>query len=98
MDLNGAPSPAVSGGDDEPCGISSWLCGYRADLPVPAMESFVGLNRTESFADLASDCEGFRTTVLRYGLLNGRFGSFFRSFCPHVQSCGFNLTFVGSVR
>jgi len=50
------------------------------------MECFVGLNRMESFADLVSDYEGFQTTVLRYGLLDGQSGSFFSSFRPHVRA------------
>jgi len=38
------------------------------------------------FADLVSEYEGFQTTVLRYGLLNGQSGSFFSSFRPHVRA------------
>ena len=60
--------------------------GYQTDLPTPATECFVDLNRRESFADLVSDHEGFQTTVLRYGLLNGQSGSFFSSFRPHVRA------------
>ena len=40
----------------------------------------------ESVANLVSDYEGFQTTVLRYGLLNGQSGSFFSSFRPHVRA------------
>jgi hypothetical protein len=47
------------------------MCRRQTDPPVPVMECSVGLNRRESFADLVSDYEGFQTTVLRYGLLDG---------------------------
>ena len=60
--------------------------GYQTDLPVPATECFVVLNRMESFANLVSDYEGCQTTVLRYGLLNGRSGNFFSPFRPHVRA------------
>jgi hypothetical protein len=60
--------------------------GYQTDLPVPATECFVVLNRIESFADLVSDYEGFQTAVLRCWLPNGRSGSFFASFRPHVRA------------
>jgi hypothetical protein len=60
--------------------------GYQTDLPLAAMEFFMGLNRMEIFADLVSDYAGFQTTVLRYGLLDGQSGSFFSSFRPHVRA------------
>jgi len=43
-------------------------------------------NYLESFANPVSDYEGFQTMVLRYGLLDGRSGSFFSSFRPHVRA------------
>jgi hypothetical protein len=69
--------------------ISPWSRaegGYQTDLPVPAIECSVGLKRVESVANLVSDYEGFQTTVLRYGLLDGQSGSFFSSFHPHVRA------------
>lgn len=67
-------------------GESAGMCRRQADPPVPVMECSVGLNRLRSFADLVSDYEGFQTTVLRYGLLDGQSGSFFSSFRPHVRA------------
>ena len=48
----------------------------------------------ESFADLVSDYEGFQTVVLRSGLPNGRYGSFFASFRPH---CSGNASLDGLI-
>jgi len=59
---------------------------YQTDLPTPSSECFVASNGMESFANPASDYEGFQATVLRYGLLTGRSGSFFGSFHPHVRA------------
>jgi hypothetical protein len=60
-----------------------WLPNRSADTGNGMLRRFECM---ESFAHLVSNYEGFRATVLRYGLLNGQSGSFFSSFRPHVRA------------